>query len=82
MFKNLVYTFSKCTCRYNFFFIYYEGACYHVFPGASHNRFEHCIGWDDLWLVFQSIMHFATCVFLFQGYVGIGSLQQQQQQQQ
>ena len=27
-------------------------------------------------------MHFATCVFLFQGYVGIGSLQQQQQQQQ
>jgi len=20
------------------------GGCYHVFPGASHNRFEHCIG--------------------------------------
>ena len=26
------------------FFFYFVGGCYHVFPGASHNRFEHCIG--------------------------------------
>ena len=27
-----------------FFFLMLLGGCYYVFPGASHNRFEHSIG--------------------------------------